>query len=315
LIAENKKSHPKKYHYIAGLLAYFLWGMTFPFSKLVIPPVMSITFVAIRTLLGFIILFSIILINKEFKEWVSTLKKHFWALVILGAAFYTLSYVVQFYAIQFTTAINQSIISQTATLWVVLINFLVFKQKPAKKFIFAFLFGIAGVILILISSNFDFSTNTLKGDFLSLITFLLWGSYIAFSKPLSMKIKATHMVSIMFLVGLVILIPLSIAEGGVYQLQQLNGFQWGILVYLGVFCTGFTYLLQNFALSNKDVPSEHISYLMILLPVVSVIFSLIFLEEVLTWSILVGGLLIIFSVIIVNQKPKQIKIESGKTHI
>ena len=295
-----------KSHYIIALIAFVLWGLTFPFGKMVLPPLSSYSFVFLRSLMGFSLLFVILAIQKEIKPWFQSLKENFWSLFLFSLGPFALSYTIQFYAIQYTTAINQSIIAQTSVIWVVLINFLVFKQKPQLKFIMGVLTGIFGVILIITSSSVSSSTNTLKGDLLSIVAFICWGSYTAFSKPLAVKIKPKYLTTSVLMFGGIFLSGISIGTGLFDQVNQLTTIQWVVLLYLGFICTGLAYLLHMIGLSGPEVKSEYIAYFTLIMPIISASFSVLFLGEQLSWRIGLGTFFVFLSVLIIQYKRRKL---------
>lgn len=297
----------KKIHYFMAFLAYFVWGMTFPFSKLVIPPLSSIMFVFFRSIMGFSFLFLVIMFSKQVKPWINAFKENWWQFALLALIPYCFSYVLQFHAIQFTTAINQSITAQTSILWVVVMNFIFFKQKPSLKFLIAVFVAIFGVFLLITNQGFQFSPETIKGDLLSLAAFISWASYSTFSKPFSENTNPLFVITSVFLFGFIYLLPIAIWQKGFIQIHDFDGFQWGIFLYLGIICTGLAYWLHMKSMAHPDIKSEHIVYFGLLMPIVSTVFSLITSDEELTWRIVFGGILVLLSVVIVLTKPKKPK--------
>ncbi len=297
----------KKLPYFYAFVAYFVWGMTFPFSKLVMPPLSALVFVFFRSLMGVIFLIGTLFLTKQFKEWMVCLKQNWWQFALLALIPYCFSYVLQFYAIQLTTSINQSIIGQTSIIWVVVLNFIFFKVKPQFKFIIALSIAMIGVFLLLTTKGFNFSPDTILGDVLSICAFASWASYTVFSKPLSERIKPIFVITSIFAFGTAFLLPIALWQGAFSQLATLSFSQWWILLYLGFVCTGLAYLLHMKSIAPKEVKTEHIAYFSILMPIVATIFSLITSEEQLSWRIAIGGFLVIGSVAILLYKGKNPK--------
>jgi drug/metabolite transporter (DMT)-like permease len=298
----------KKSSYLLAFLAYFIWGMTFPFAKIVIPPLGSLSFVFYRSLMGVLFLFPIILINKKLSEFWNVFRANWWRFLLMALVPYGFSYVLQFHAIQFTTAINQSIIAQTSIIWVVIMNFVIFKQKPKLKFLFGVIIGIIGVIILITEKDFSLSSDTIKGDVLSIFAFISWASYSVFSKPLSEKNDPLFVITAIFMYGTVFLFPLALNDGGFQQIMDFSFFQWGIMLYLGFVCTGIAYYIHLKALSHPEISSNTVVYFGLLMPIVSTIFSLLTSEdEELTNRIFAGGLLILVSVAIVLYRPRKRK--------
>lgn len=292
-------------HYSLALLAYFIWGLTFPFGKMVLPPLSPYSFVSIRTGFGSIVLLLYLGIKKQIRVWFQSLKDNFWILFFYSLIPFTLSYILQFYAITFTTSTNQSILAQTSIIWVILINFLVFKEKPNINFIIAVATALFGVILLITQKGFTISTVTIKGDLLSILAFVSWASYSAFSKPISKKLNPIYSTTTILIFSSIFLVSFAFVSGLPEQLGYLTGIQWGIMIYLGVICTGFAYVIHLIAVSGDDVKTEYVVYTGFIMPIVSTIYSVLFLGDILTWRILIGGFLVIISVVIIQIPGKR----------
>ncbi|MHA1519853.1 MAG: DMT family transporter [Promethearchaeota archaeon] len=297
----------KSGYYLMGFIAYFIWGLTFPFGKLVIPPLSSYTFVFLRTSMGVILLIIYIAFKGEIKNWFHSLTSNFWILFFFTLIPFTFSYVLQFYALEFTSPINQSILAQTSIIWVILINYLVFHTVPNKKFMIAVVIGIGGIFLLITNKGWTLSTETLKGDLLSILAFISWASYSSFSKPLSKKMKPLYSIASILLFSTFFLVGIAYITGMPEQLSQLDGVQWGIMLYLGFVCTGLAYVLHLFGISGEGVKTEYMVYLGFIMPIVSTFYSIMFLDAIITWRILFGALLIIFSVILVQNRHRNAK--------
>ena len=190
-------------------------------------------------------------------------------------------------------------------LWVVVLNYFVFKQKTQWKFIVAVLIAIIGVFLLITTKGFSFNPETIYGDLLSIFAFISWASYSSFSKPLSERIEPIFISSAIFFFGTIYLLPIALYQNAFLQIQAFSIKQWWIFLYLGFICTGLAYLLHLMSMSAKEVRSEHIVYFGLIMPVVSTIFSLITIpEENLTWRIGIGGILVLLSVVILLIKPQ-----------
>lgn len=293
--------------YLYAIVSMILWGFTFPLTIKVTPePLNILTYSAIRSFFGVLAIFSYIVITHQLKEWYNVFKRNLSSFILIGVLFYVIPFLLQFWSLGLTTPINQSILSNTQIFWVVIFNSIFFKQKPKLRFLIGLVLTIFGVLILLIDGNLGFSSSTLLGDLFSLISFILWGGYTAFIKPISMKEKPIHITFSIILIGALIYIPLSFFTDVSQEISQLNWGQWLNLFYLGFFCIGITYLLWNSALANKEIRSENIAILTLISPVVAVISSIILVDGVLTIKILIGFIIIAVGFIISEYPSKKI---------
>ncbi len=299
--------------YLYAIISMILWGFTFPLTIKVTPePLNILTYSAIRLFFGVLALFTYIAMTHQLKEWYMVFKRNFSSFLLIGVLFYVVPFLLQFWSLGLTTPINQSILSNTQTFWVVIFNLIFFKQKPKFRFLIGLVLTIIGVLIILVDGSLGFSSSTLMGDILSLISFILWGGYTAFAKPIAMKEKPIHITFFITVIGAVIFIPLSFITDVSQEMSQLNWGQWLNLFYLGFICIGITYLLWNTALANKETRSENIVLLTLLSPVVAVISSIILVDGVLTIKILIGFIIIAVGFIISEYPSKDGKKDISK---
>ncbi|UYP45702.1 hypothetical protein NEF87_001987 [Candidatus Lokiarchaeum ossiferum] len=292
--------------YCAAIFSLLLWGTTFALAKMVTPdPLNPFTFIALRSFFGLIVLFSFLILAKQVGEWFRVFKRHIKSFLLIGTLFFAVAYLLQFWALSMTTASNQSIISNTQAFWVVIFNILFFKQKPSKRFIMGLMLAMSGVLLIIMNTDINISGNTIIGDLLSLLSFIFWGGYTAFIKPITTEEKPIYVTTSIIFVGALIIIPASLFYGAPAEMAQLSLSQWGIVSFLGIFCVGVTYLLWNYALSNKEIRSENIAILTALNPVIGIITSVLWLGEVFSLRMFIGFVLIVIALFVSEYNPKK----------
>jgi drug/metabolite transporter (DMT)-like permease len=289
--------------YSAGILSVFFWGTAFAVSKFITPePLNAVVFTALQTAIGTLFFLGYLLIRKEIRPWFQVFKKNLGIFSLLGIVCYSGAYLVQYWGLGLTSAINSSIISNTQTFWVVFLNFLVFKHRPPRIFLVGCVLAFFGIFFVVYTPGVEISlgSQTFKGDIISLFAFILWGAYTSFSQPVSTREKPLYVISSIFVWASVLLIPFLFIPTGIVQIQQLSIIQWGLMFYMGICCASLTLLLWVIALSNPAIPSEYISLISMLAPVIGIVTSVVFLKEELTWYAVVGCLIIAVGVMLGN---------------
>lgn len=293
----------KRTSYLLAIITMVFWGTAFPFSKFIIDKSINpMVFLALRMSFALLFCFTYLIITKQVKEWLHMFKRHFWKLCALGVTLYAGSYIVQYFGVSYTTAINQTIISNTTTFFVVFLNFILYKHKPTKLFVISMITGFLGIVLIMLNDDLQISATTLKGDLLTILAFFLWSLYVILNRDITTKEKPLLVTTSVFIWTCALLVPLSFGFGMIQQLSQLNLLDWGIIAYLGIICSGVATLLYTIALSNENIPSENLALIGFLLPVVGIITSILILGEAITWRTIVGCLIVLASVFIIETK-------------
>ncbi len=296
----------KRKSYFITIITMIFWGTAFPFSKFIIDKsIYPVVFLALRMAFALLFCFGYLFVTHQIKEWFSMFKRNIWALAGLGIALYATSYIVQCFGMGHTSAISQTIMSNTTTFFVVFFNFILYKHKPTKLFVVSMITGFLGVLLIMLTDNLQISSTTIYGDLLTLLSFFLWALFLVFNRAITTREKPLFVTVSVFIWACVFLVPLSFGFGMAEQITLLSILDWGIIAYLGIICSGVTILLYTIALSNKEIPSENLAIISFLIPVVGITTSILVLGEELNWRIIVGCIIVLASVFIIEAKKKQ----------
>jgi len=289
-------------YYLAAIGAFLFWGTSFAFGKIVSPnPLSPLSITAFRTLIGTVTLFLLIFFSGKLKEWLLDFKKNLWKYLIMGICVYSLAFLMEYWALSYTKASNQAILSNTMVIWVVIINFLVFHHKPKKIFLVGMLLAIIGAMLIMLSEDLTFSGEYILGDIGTLIAYLIWGFYSAFMAKINVNSNSLFATLSTFLWASIFLVPLSLINGSYQEICDLSLIQWGAALYLGIICGGIAFWLYNLGLSNKNISSEYIAFFSLLNPIIGVFSGMILLQEEITPRAIIGILFIISAIFITNK--------------
>ncbi len=219
----------------------------------------------------------------------------------MGICVYSLAFLMEYWALSYTKASNQAILSNTMVIWVVIINYFVFHHKPKKAFLIGMFFAIIGAVLIMISEDFSFSGQYILGDIGTLIAYLIWGFYSAFMAKINANTNSLFSTLSTFLWASIFLVPISLIKGSYEEICELSLIQWGSALYLGIICGGIAFWLYNLALSNKNISSEYIAFFSLLNPIIGVFAGMILLQEIITPRAIIGILFIISAIFITNK--------------
>ena len=185
------------------------------------------------------------------------------------------------------------------TLFAALIN----GEKINLNKIVGLVFGVSGVLLISLN-GIKIAPMDLKSPVLALLSALLYGLYTVLGGKVSKKIGSLKMNSYSFLLGSLTLLPfLMFFRIPVIKFDYSATFH---ILYLSLFVTGIAYLTYFMGLTLTGASKG--SLVFFLKPVLASIFSVIVLGESITFSFVVGTVLIIFGITLVlywnKKQPK-----------
>jgi len=275
-----------EYFYL--FLAALLWSTSFPLVKWGLSYLNPLSFLFFRFLIAFI--FFVPFLN--FKNLKKNLNKDLILLGILSAG----GYIFQFMGQKYTLAGRTSLFINLYVIWVPLILYFLKKQKFEKFSIISIFLSISGLFLLFYKTFGKFEIEYIKGDFLTLLSSLLWSFYIIIAKRILNFLDPFQFSGIVILLTAFFLLPFSLIDFKIPK--NFQGYY--AIFHLSFFCTFFAYFLYHIGLSKT---SEFKSSLFLLLEVIfAVIFSFIFLKEKFTFIQMIGGILIIFGIFFGTKK-------------
>ena len=292
----------KPKHWLVFLLLGAIWSSSFMWIKIAIQEIGPITLVAFRVLFG--LLFGIVVIFIQRIPWPRT-RKEWIPLLVLGITNIAIPFFLISWGEQSIDSAVASILNATVPLFTILIaHSLLNDDKMTLPKVLGLLLGFAGVV-ILMSKDIGTSLGSVMGQLAIVLASAFYAGSGVYAR------KTTHdMPGIMRSAGpllpatLVMWLAMFTVETPV-RLPQL-GKTWIALLFLGVLGSGFAFVLSYYLL-HKIGPTRT-SMVTYLFPLGGVILGVVFLNEELSWQLVVGAVLIVLSLIVANmQSQKQEK--------
>ena len=218
-------------------------------------------------------------------------RKQEWVFAGAGLSGITLYYLFENIALVYAPASNVGVITATAPFFTALLacRFLA-GEALQKKFMLGFVLAISGIAMISFNSATQLQINPL-GDLLALAAAAVWAVYAVLSKKISaFGYNAIQSTRHTFMYGLVFMLPALL----------FMDFRWGFerladpvnllnIIFLGVGASAMCFVTWNLAV--KLLGAIKTSAYIYLAPVVTVITSVIVLDEQITPVIACGMLL------------------------
>ncbi|KFN03962.1 EamA family transporter [Bacillus clarus] len=278
------------------LLAVILWGTAIAPTKWVLESIQPFTLLFIRLFFagGICMFFSFNQLQK------AAVHKHIpWKRMSLlsftGVAGY---FMFTSYGISLTSGLHVSIIDAALPLITILFSAFFLKEKIQLNYWIGIILGAIGVLFITMSSNNDYQEASLMGDILILLSTFLFAFYTVLLKRPKQEQHLSKEVftTLTLIIGAVIVLPFAMVETFYYGFPKVETWQTGFSVmYLVVGATILAYWFWNKALERV---SASVSGLYLnALPVISIVASIVLLNEFLTWRVVIGGSLVLFGVI------------------
>ncbi|MCF8273800.1 MAG: DMT family transporter [Flavobacteriaceae bacterium] len=232
--------------HLALLGANLIYGANFMIAKGVMPNKIGPSALVVFRLLGAGLLFWII--KKFIKE---TIDKKDYLMIVLCAIFgAAVNMLLFFHGLSLTSPIDASIISTSIPVMVLIFSAFILKEKITNYKLLGIAIGAIGAFLLVWYGNKTEGTSSLLGNVLVFINTCSYALYLVLIKPLMMKYNPITIISWVFLLGLIFVLPFGINDvfNTNYEVFTLQDYLSIGFVVIGT--TFLTYLFNIYALQH-----------------------------------------------------------------
>lgn len=275
------------------LLVAVFWGTSYGLTKSALLYTSVLVFIAIRFSITFLSILPVVI--RDFRrglnqDWLIALPTGF----ILSAIF-----LCEVFGVSQTSASNAAFLISLSVILTAFAELVINKKRVSNTLLVLALCSVVGVLLLTSKQGFELSLN--RGDYLILTAALLRALMVTLTKRFTegKKITTSTLTCLQSLV--VALVALVAAWGYLPSTQFVLPVEqefWLIVAYLVLFCTLFAFYVQNYAV-RKTSPTR-VSLLMGSEPLFGALFAMLWLQESLSALQLLGGGLILVSVVVTS---------------
>lgn len=285
--------------HLVAFITILIWGTTFISTKFLLDDFSPIEILFIRFVLGFIALSIASPRKLKLKE-----NRHEFYFAGAGLCGVTLYFLFENIALTYTQASNVGILVSVAPFFIALFSRMAFPgEKLKKQFFLGFCLAIAGIFLISFKGSDALKINPL-GDMLCILAAIVWAIYsILMKKISSLEYNTVQSTRRVFLYGLLFMLPAVYAMDFSLKSSSLkDAFNLANLMYLGVGASAICFASWNWSVKMLGVIKTGVYVYAI--PVVTVFFSSILLDEKLNPKMLMGIVLIILGLVVSESEFK-----------
>lgn len=289
--------------HLLALFTIFIWGITFISTKILLKDFKPVEILFYRFVIGYTVLTIIHphrLRVKRFREEL--------IMAAAGLCGITLYYLLENIALTFSMASNIGIIVSIAPLFTgILASIFLDGERLKLNFILGFFTAISGIILISFHASTALRLNPL-GDFLALSAAAVWAVYSILSRKIGFfgynTIQTTRRI---FMYGLIFMLPSLPFFGFRLNPGRLeNPVNLLNILFLGLGASALCFVTWNTAV--KILGAVKTSIYIYLVPVITVLASIIILKEIITAVSTLGMLLTMAGLLISKNDRRDNKI-------
>lgn len=303
----NKLSSKYGVYYASTVLALLLWSTSFIATKIAYATFPPITLGACRFIVATVVLGTLIIVKRQF---IVPQKKHLPWILLSGALGITLYFTMENIGVSMTTASNAALIVASYPAVTALLELFIYRTPFTLKKAVGIGIAILGVGILSGLQEVG-GSNPLLGNLILIATGVVWAFYNFVTRKVVEEYPGTVFAFYQTVAGMLLFLPLTLLERKSWQLPTTYTF--GVLIYLGVFCSVAAFMLYNFGLKKLSAGTS--VSLMNLVPIFGVFFSIIFLGETVSYQQIGGGIIVIGGVVlsVSHGREKQIVIHAKET--
>lgn len=291
------QSKAQLFGHLAAFFTITVWAITFISTKVLLvdfPPVEIMFYRLVFALLALFVFkpprFSFPVLGKDFL-------RAEWRYMAAGLCGVTLYFLFQNIALSYTLAANVSVLVSVAPLLVALVSRAVLGEKLKANFLFGFMAAMTGIVLIAFNGSFVLKLNPL-GDVLSILAALVWAFYSVLIKQISATQNGMFAVTRkVFFYGLLFVLPVLPFFEFRFGLERLAVLPSLLnLLFLGVGASALCFVTWNYAVHVLGPVKTSVYIYMV--PLVTIVASVLWLDEAITLVSGIGIALILAGMVI-----------------
>ena len=282
----------KKFNaYINLALCVLLWASIPVATKKILVELDTLQMLFYSTVLSTLVLGLMLIFQKKTGDFKKYNKSQYSSMFFLGFLGNYMYYVFLYGALSKTTASEGFILTYTWPILVLILSFVILKDKVTLQKLVGILISFFGIIIITTKGNISaFNLTNLQGDILALSGAFVFALFSVLGKKFNYD--KTISVFIYFLSALIFIIPTVL----IFSKIVFPSFGvWLWIIYNGIFVNGISYIFWFKALEGGE--THIVSNLLYLTPFISLIYISIFLNERILISAVVGIVVIVLGVL------------------
>ena len=290
------KQEVQWYYYVIALIPSFMGAASYVLSKYIIDDISPISLLFYRWAVALLVLtpFALRSFCAEFAKILANLR----ILSIIAISGVTLFNLCTYYALQYTSSTNVSIIVSIFPIFVLTLGAFINKDRLNKIQVYSVMLSFTGALIIVSHGHILEDLSSLfhnVGDFIALAASLCWATYVFTVKYKPNELSFLSFTYSMILIGTILIAPLYLMDvfylGHTFELTTLNV---SVILFLGIGVSVIGIMTMN--LSIIKIGANTTSILYYLAPLFTSIMAITILGEKFEYFHLVGMCTILLGV-------------------
>ncbi|MBT2663364.1 DMT family transporter [Bacillus sp. ISL-45] len=289
--------------YLLLVIAALFWGGNAVAGKFLAGSLPPVTISFTRLGIGVLIMSPVII--RLFKNERASLREHFKLLLFLAVTGVIGFNLLIYWAVNYTTAINATLLNSTSPLFIFLLSALLIGEKMELKYWISMAISMLGVLVVITHGSVErmLALQFNVGDLIMVLAVISWALYSIYIKKISGKLPSLAIFGFTLAIGFMLMIPAVAIELSIVPVGTVGLEEWTALFYIGIFPSICSFLLWNRGVAMIGPSKASIS--LNLIPVFGTLFAFFVLGEVISVPQIIGGCLVFTGVFITSFSKKK----------
>lgn len=270
---------------ISLIIIVALWGLSFSLTKPLLSKLGVFNFLTYRFLIGGLVLTGLLMVTKRLKLNKALIKSGMASGILLFLAFYG-----HIEGLKYTSVAKNAFIVGSSVIFIPVLLLILYKKKSDKLTLIQTLVAIGGLALITLVNVSAIN----RGDIITLIGTLMYALYTILVEKSVRKHNTESFTAVQLTtVGILSLIATLMFETPQFDFTFS---EWSSLLFMAFVLTAFFYFMLNHI--QSILSASNVTLIFTLEPFFATLFGWIFLKEIVGMNVIIGGLLIVVSVML-----------------
>ncbi|MCX2741654.1 DMT family transporter [Pontibacter anaerobius] len=281
----------------ALFLVALIYGSNYSIAKAVMPAYMGpFGLIVIRVVSAAIFfgLFTRLITKEKIVGWNDNLRS-----ILCGVTGVAVNQLCFFAGLNLTAPINAALLMVIVPVVVLVFSAILLRERISKRKVGGIALAFLGAFLLIYTSSSEHTTGNLWGDLLIILNATSFGLYLVLVKPLMQKYNAFTVVSRIFTVGAIIVVPFGWQQVMAPDYNSFPDSIWWAIAFMVIAVTIIAYLFNTWALRYAN-PSLVGAYIY-LQPVLAIVIAIGVGKDVFTVQKAIYALLIFAGVYLVSR--------------
>ena len=264
-----------------------IWGSSFLFLRLTSPVFGPIFLIEMRVLSGLAVLLPLVLFLGKLAEF----QKHWKMIAIVSLMNMAIPFCFFAFSAVYIGAGLLSIINATVPIFSACVAYVVYQERLSRSSLLGLLIGFLGVVVLMFNPGESFGSSGWLAILSALLACLLYGTAINLTVNNLQGVSGLTITAGGLFVSSLVLLPFAFWARP--EVLPVGNIWWSVFA-LGVVCTGFGFVM--FYRLIDRIGAGRAIMTTYLIPVFSILWGNIFLEESVTLIMVVGCILVLLGV-------------------